>query len=100
MFEVKNVQELEIEHINQTASYLGVRLGMLGFIVTRRSPEDNIIRKIYTIYNDTPSTPRKIILVLNDDDFAVMLRNKDAGQGSTPTQYVQRKYREFRTLVQ
>lgn len=100
MFEVKNVQELEIEHINQTASYLGVRLGMLGFIVTRRPPEDNIIRKIYTIYNDTPGTPRKIILVLNDDDLAVMLRNKDAGQSPTPTQYVQRKYREFRTLVQ
>jgi hypothetical protein len=100
MFEAKNAQELEIEHINQTASYLGVRLGMLGFIVTRRPPEDNIIRKIYTIYNDTPSTPRKIILVLSDDDLAVMLRNKDAGQSPTPTQYIQRKYREFRTRVQ
>jgi hypothetical protein len=100
MFEAKNVQELEIEHINQTASYLGVRLGMLGFIVTRQLPKDNVIRKIYAVYNDTPSTPRKIILVLSDNDLAVMLRNKDTGQSPTPNQYIQRKYREFRTKVQ
>lgn len=100
MFEAKSVQKLEIEHINQTANYLGARLGMLGFIVTRRSPQDNIIRKIYSIYNDTPSTPRKIILVITDDDLALMLRNKDTGQKPTPTEHIQRKYREFRTRVQ
>jgi hypothetical protein len=100
MFEVKNVEELEFEHINQTASYLGARLGMLGIIVTRNSPSENIIRKTYTIYSDTPSTPRKTILILEDTDLLAMLRNKDSGQAPTPTQYVQKSYREFRTRVQ
>ena len=100
MFEIKNVEELEFEHINQAVSYLGARLGMLGLIVTRNSPSENVVRKTYAIYNDTPSTPRKTILVLVDADLAVMLRNKDSGQTPTPTQYVQRRYREFRTRVQ
>lgn len=100
MFEVKNVQGLEIQHVNQTASYLGARLGMLGFIIARQPPTDNVIRKTYSIYSDTPSTPRKTILILDDDDLAIMLRNRDSGQDPTPTQYVQRKYRDFRTRVQ
>jgi len=100
MFEIKNVAALEFEHINQTASYLGARLGMLGLIVTRHSPSENVIRKTYTIYNDTPNTPRKTILILEDADLATMLRNKDTGQSPTPTQYIQRKYRDFRTRVQ
>jgi len=100
MFEIKNVQQLEIEHVNQTANYLGTRLGMLGFIVTRQSPGHNVIRKTYAVYNDTPSLPRKIILILTDDDLAAMLRNRDTRQSPTPTQYVQRKYRDFRTTCQ
>lgn len=100
MFEVKNVEVLEIAHINQTANYLGVRLGMLGFIVTRNPPGENITRKTYAVHNDTPSTPRKIILVLTDEDICVMLRNKDGGLDPSPTRYVQRKYRKFRTSCQ
>jgi hypothetical protein len=46
MFENKNVEKVELEHINQTASYLGVRLGMLGFIVTRRPPSDKLFGKL------------------------------------------------------
>jgi len=100
MFEVKNVQELEIEHINQTANYLGARLGMLGFIATRDSPPDNVVRKIFSVYNDTPNTPRKTIIVITDDAWATMLKNKDSGQKPTPNEYIQRKYRDFRTRVQ
>ncbi len=100
MFEVKNVEQLEIEHVNQTASYLGARLGMLGFIVARQAPKDNILRKTYSVYNDTASLPRKTIMTLTDDDLATMLRNRDTGQNPTPTQYVQRKYRDFHTRCQ
>lgn len=100
MFEVKNVQKVEIEHINQTANYLGVRLGMFGLIITRNAPGINIIRKTYTVHNDTPSLPRKIILIITDNDLANMLRNKDEGEYRSPNQYIQRKYREFRTSCQ
>jgi hypothetical protein len=100
MFETKNVAELDIEHINQTANYLGARLGMLGFVVTRHQPQDNIMRKTYTVYNDTPSMPRKTIIILTDADLIHMLRSKDAGDIDVPTKYIQRRYREFRTKCQ
>jgi len=98
MFENKNVEKVELEHINQTASYLGVRLGMLGFIVTRKSPGDNIIRKTYSIFNDTPSTPRKIILILSDEDLKLMVRLKQ--ENRSPSKHVQNIYKQFRMRVQ
>jgi hypothetical protein len=100
MFEVKNVAQLELEHINQTANYLGARLGMLGFIVTRHAPGDNIVRKTYSVFNDTPSMPRRMVLIVTDDDLAAMLRERDEGQDLAPTRYVQRMYRRFRTQCQ
>lgn len=100
LFEVKNVEQLEMEHMNQIATYLGARLGMLGFLVTRHAPTENIVRKAYSVYNDSPAQPRKIILVLSDEDLGIMLRSKDSGGTPTPTQYVQRKYRDFRTKCQ
>jgi hypothetical protein len=98
MLENKNVEKVELEHINQTASYLGVRLGMLGFIVTRKSPGDNIIRKTYSIFNDTPSLPRKIILILSDEDLKLMIRLKQ--ENKSPSKHIQNIYKQFRMRVQ
>ena len=98
MFECKNVAGLEIEHINQTATYLGARLGMLAFIATREPASDAIVRKIYSVYNDSPSVPRKVILVLSDRDMEAMLAMR--GSGESPTSYPQRLYRELRSKVQ
>lgn len=98
MFEVKNVAELELDHVNQTAGYLGVRLGMIGFIVTRRPPGENIVRKTYAVYNDTPGEPRKTIIVLSDADLVAMIRDKQ--EGGFPTRNVQSLYRAFRQRVQ
>lgn len=53
MFECKNVAALEIEHINQTATYLGARLGMLGVVVTRSSAPEAVVRKLYSVWNDS-----------------------------------------------
>ncbi len=68
LFEIKNVKEVELEQINQVAAYLGSRLGMFGIIVTRNAVGENIILKTYSVYNDTPSMPRKTILVVTDAD--------------------------------
>lgn len=100
MFESKNVERLSLENINQTAGYLGARLGHIGFIATRNAAGENIVRKTFTTYNDTSVTPRKVILILNDDDFKQMLRLRDEEGVVGSTRYVQRKYREFRTSVQ
>lgn len=96
MFEIKNTDNLDNEHINQTATYLGDRLGRLGFIVTRRAAGKAQQLKLFSVYND--SQPRKIILVLSDEDLVAMLDMKCRGQ--SPMRYVQRLYRKFRASVQ
>jgi hypothetical protein len=94
MFECKNVDALSLDHVNQTAAYLGARLGMLGVIVTRKAASEATQRKLYSIYNDTPALPRKIILVAADDDLIGML---EAGGA---TAHMQATYRRFRQSVQ
>ena len=96
MFETKNTRGVENDHINQTATYLGDRLGRLGFIVTRQPVEHAQRLKLFSVYND--SQPRKIILVLSDADMNEMLDLKCRGE--SPMRYVQRLYRQFRTSVQ
>jgi hypothetical protein len=96
MFEAKNSESISNSDLNQTATYLGDRLGRLGFVVTRNQPGEAQMRKAFSIYND--SHPRKIILFLADSDFFVLLRQK--GKGGNPMKYIQDLYRTFRTTVQ
>ena len=96
MFEVKNSKDLNNFYLNQVATYLDDRLGRLGFIVTRYTPEEAQQKKAFSIYNG--STPRKIILILTDTDMCQMLDMKC--QGQDPMRYVQKMYRNFRTSVQ
>ncbi len=97
MFECKNVAALELEHINQTATYLGARLGMLGFIATREKASDAVQRKIYSVYNDSPAVPRKVVLVFSDPDMDTMIAMRASGQSPVP--YAQGLYRQLRTKV-
>lgn len=96
MFEAKNTQEIGPAALNQVATYLGDRLGRLGFIVTRNPPGEAAQRKAFAIYND--SSPRKVILFLSDDDLNLMLDMKASGK--EPMRHVQTLYRNFRTSVQ
>lgn len=96
MFEIKNETRIAAPAFNQTATYLGDRLGRLGFIVTRNPLTGSQKKKSYSIYND--STPKKIILVLADEDLRNMLDTKC--EGNQPTNYIQKLYRNFRTSVQ
>lgn len=96
MFDAKNVRELEMGDLNQCATYLGDRIGRLGFIVTRHQPEENMLRKQIAIFND--SQPRKVLLVLTDHDLAELVKVRvDDGQ---PAKWLQRHYRNFRTKAQ
>ena len=96
MFEIKNMGEIEAPALNQTATYLGDRLGRLAFIVTRNAPGKAQVRKAYSIYHDP--VPRKVILFLSDADLKYMLDMKC--KGNSPTAYLQKIYRQFRTSVQ
>ena len=86
MFEIKNTKGLEAAHLNQTAIYLGDRLGRLGFIVTRNPASKAAQTKAFSIYND--SNPRKIILFLSDDDLIEMLDMKC--QEKDPMRFIQK----------
>jgi len=96
MFEVKNTNDINNFYLNQVATYLGDRLGRLGFIVTRKVLEEAQQKKSFSIFND--SHPRKIILILSDEDLCNMLDMKC--QGNDPMRHVQKLYRTFRTKVQ
>jgi hypothetical protein len=97
MFETKNTAELELSAVNQTATYLGDRLGRLGIIVTRRPAPETVQRKIFAVWSDSAPN-RKVILTLSDEHLSEMLdlRCRDG----SPTQWIQRHYRKFRTAVQ
>jgi len=96
MFETKNTDSIDSGALNQVATYLGDRLGRLGFIVTRRTPNEAQMRKAFSIYND--ATPRKIILFLSDEDIYELLNEKSAGKN--PMKYIQSLYRKFKMSVQ
>ena len=97
MFEAKNTEMLDLAAINQTATYLGDRLGRFGAIVTRGSPPESVQRKAFSVWNDSAPN-RKIILILTDDHIRELLDLR-ARDGS-PTQWLQRHYRAFRMAVQ
>lgn len=48
---------------------------------------------LYAVYNNTPSVPRKVILVLSDADLIELIHVKQHGQ--LPTKVVQQRYRSF-----
>jgi hypothetical protein len=97
MFETKNMDELGMPEINQTATYLGDRIGRMGIIVTRRPPGENIVRKIFSVWNDSASA-RKIILTLCDGELRELLDLRC--KGGSPSKWMQSHYRTFRTSVQ
>jgi hypothetical protein len=96
MFEAKNTIELGPAEINQTATYLGDRIGRLGILVTRREPSEAVKRKIASVWND--GAPRKVILTLTDDQLRELLDLRC--QGGSPTKWLQNHYRKFRTSLQ
>jgi hypothetical protein len=66
--------------------------------VPRRVSTEAVVRKIYSVYNDSPALPRKVILVLSDADLLTMIEGRVAGQ--SPTSHVQGLYRSVRSRVQ
>lgn len=97
MFEAKNTESLDLAAINQTATYLGDRIGRLGVIVTREAPAETIQRKIFSVWNDSAPS-RKVILTLSDAELRELLDLR-CDNGS-PTKWMQQHYRAFRTAVQ
>jgi hypothetical protein len=97
MFETKNVEELDVNAINQTATYLGDRLGRLGIIVTRHTPSDSMYRKAISVWNDS-GVQRKVVLIVTDDHLTELLDRRCKNQSTT--QWMRDHYRRFRQRAQ
>jgi hypothetical protein len=97
MFEAKNTEDLDMAAVNQTATYLGDRIGRLGIIATRKVPAETIQRKLFSVWNDSAPN-RKVILTLSDTHLRELLDLRCAN--GSPTKWLQKHYRAFRTGAQ
>ncbi len=88
--ELKNVEEVTKEHINQLNRYLNPVFGSFGIIMTRNKPKKRVMQ--HTI--DLWSGQRKCILILDDSDLELMVNVFESKQRD-PIEVVKMKYVEF-----
>ena len=90
VFELKNVEELNRDNVNQLNRYLNENLGKFGVFVTRRQPSKAIKKHLVDLW----SGQRKCILVLDDNDVQMMadiFENKQR----LPYEVIRKKYSDF-----
>jgi hypothetical protein len=90
VFELKNVAEVEREHINQLNRYLGGSLGNFGIIVTRHPLPRNILRNTIDLW----SGQRKCIITLTDEDIELMVSVYESRQ-RLPIEVITRAFVRF-----
>lgn len=88
--ELKNVEEVTKEHINQLNRYLNPIFGSFGIIITRNRPKKSVMQ--HTI--DLWSGHRKCILILDDSDLELMVNVFESKQRN-PIEVVKMKYVDF-----
>jgi|ERR1700722_7229848 len=89
VFELKNVKELEPEHVNQLYRYLDSDFGRLGILVSRKAPPRAVRQNIVDLH----SSKRVAIVCLTDADLELMLRMLEARR--RPLEVVKKKYIEL-----
>ena len=90
VFELKNVHELDNDHIDQLNRYLNNQFGKFGVIFTRnRAP-----KKVFQNTIDLWSGQRRCILLLDDDDLNLMCQVYESKQ-RRPIDVLNKKFREF-----
>ena len=88
--ELKNVEEVSKEHINQLNRYLTPIFGSFGIIVTRNRPKKSVFQ--HTI--DLWSGQRKCILIMDDSDVELMVNVFESKQRD-PIEVLKMKYIDF-----
>lgn len=90
VIELKNVKEVEREHINQLNRYLTESFGRFGIIFTRNKVPKNIFQNTIDLW----SGQRRCILVMDDTDLKLMGEVYESKQ-RLPIEVIKRKYIEF-----
>ena len=90
VFELKNVKEIERDHINQLNRYLNEHFGKFGVLVTRNELSKAMFRNTVDLW----SGQRRCIIALTDEDMKMMgdvFRSKQR----LPIEVVNKKFVEF-----
>ena len=90
VFEMKNVNEVGREHINQLNRYLSEQFGRFGIVIARNPLKKNIMRNTIDLW----SGQRKCILCFNDEDIKLMVDVYENKQRD-PMEIINKKYVEF-----
>jgi hypothetical protein len=94
VFELKNVHEIDREHINQLNRYLADQFGRFGVLVTRSSPPRRIEKNLVDLW----SGQRRCIIVLTDEDLDLMVTLFESRQ-RVPIEVLKRSYVQFTRLL-
>jgi hypothetical protein len=90
VIELKNVKEVEREHINQLNRYLTQQFGNFGILFTRNKPPKSIYKNTIDLW----AGQRKCILIMTDDDLKLMCTIFQ-GKQRIPIDVLKMKYIEF-----
>ena len=85
--ELKNVKEIEREHINQLNRYMSEHFGRFGIIFTRNKPSKQMIQNTIDLW----SGQRRCILIMDDSDLELMRSCNENGQ-RMPIEVIKKKY--------
>lgn len=90
VFELKNVKEVNNDHVDQVNRYLKDTFGKFAIIFTRNAAPNKVIKNTVDLW----SGQRKCILILTDDDLKLMCQVYES-KNRTPIEVIKMKYIEF-----
>jgi len=90
VIELKNVHELEREHINQLNRYMTEQFGKFGVIFTRNRMPKNIYQNTIDLW----AGQRRCIIILDDSDLESMVEVYESKQRN-PIEFIKRTYVQF-----
>ncbi|MDH7460367.1 hypothetical protein QEG73_03725 [Chitinophagaceae bacterium 26-R-25] len=94
IFELKNVRELDNNHVDQVNRYLNDSFGKFAIIFTRFAPPKKVMKNLIDLW----SGQRKCILILTDEDLKQMCQVYES-KNRAPLDVVKKKYIEFNRLL-
>lgn len=97
IIDAKNSKEPDPSEFNTIAGYLNDNTGFLAIVPIRgiKNIPKKLLKKAEDIYKDNSDTDRrKLLLIINDEDFTKMCNIKSAGD-ENPSQILQDRYDYF-----
>ena len=90
VFELKNVREIERDHINQLNRYLTSDFGLFGVLLTRNRLKSAMLKNVTQLW----AGQRRCIIAVTDEDLELMVAIYETKQRD-PVDVLKKKYAEF-----